>query len=110
VAGLNDLRLEYLGKLGLELLTRGVECELITTGIVPRLRLGKPCECLQSVGADLAFEDNIIAAQLRDGKWQFWWPWIQPIGLADDPAGAADHIICNTVNPSSDDAEETIRR
>ena len=81
---------EYLGKLGVELAARGVPCELITSGCAPRLRLEIPW-----LGGwdDAAFEDHVLASQSPDGQWRFWWPWIQPIALADDAAGVADYLM-----------------
>lgn len=78
---------KYPGKLSVQLATRGAQCELITTGYAPRLRLKNPW-----LGGwdNAAFEDNVLAAQSQDGQWQFWRPWIQPIALADDAADVAE--------------------
>src|SRR5487761_535156 len=69
----HDPGAEYLGKLGVELAARGVQCELITSGCAPRLRLEIPW-----LGGwdDAAFEDHVLASQSPDGQWRFWWPWI----------------------------------
>ena len=61
----HDLGAEYLGKLGVELAARGVQCELITSGCAPCSRLEIP-----RLGGwdDVAFEDNILASQSRMGN------------------------------------------
>jgi hypothetical protein len=85
----DDPGAEYPGKLSVQLATRGVQCELITTGYAPRLRLEIPW-----LGGwdSAAFEDNVLAAQSQDGQWRFWWPWIRPIGFADDAANVAEYL------------------
>ena len=99
-----DLAAQYLGLLGMELHARGMWCELVTTGCVPRLKLSVPWRWAVGVFDDKAFEDHILATDAVDGRWSFWWPWIQPIAPVGDLAGAADHIIRNTLDALSEDA------
>lgn len=87
----------YLAKLRVELAARGLRCELITTGCVPRLRLYIPWRWAPGWIADSAFEDHGVAAESPDRQWCFWWPWIQPIAPVDDVMSAADHILRNTL-------------
>jgi len=37
------------------------------------------------------FEGHLLAANAGSG-WSYWWPWIQRIGPAGDPARAAEII------------------
>jgi hypothetical protein len=73
----------HLRALQLELDALGVRSALITAGAWPRLRLD-----IRYAGPACGFEDNVLAADAGTG-WSYWWPWIQPIGPAGDPAGAA---------------------
>jgi hypothetical protein len=88
---------DHLSKLGVELSARGMKCELVTTGWVPRLRLEIPWGWASGRFADSAFEDHVVAADFGDGRWRFWWPWIEPIAPVDDLEGAANHILRNTL-------------
>jgi hypothetical protein len=100
----DDPGAEYPGKLSVQLATRGVQCELITTGYAPRLRLEIPW-----LGGwdSAAFEDNVLAAQSQDGQWRFWWPWIRPIGFADDAANVAEYLAGTMMgNPLADENSE----
>jgi hypothetical protein len=92
----HDPGARYLGQLGNELIARGMQCELITTGCAPRLRLNLPWG---SIGGfeDSAFEDHVLAARNADGQWWFWWPWVQPIAPVDDPTNVADYLITDTM-------------
>jgi hypothetical protein len=87
----------YLGKLEVELTAQGMRCELVTTGYMPRLRLYIPWVYTEGWAADSAFEDHILATNEIAGRWQFWWPWIEPIGPVEDLAGAADRILRDTL-------------
>jgi hypothetical protein len=86
-----------LAKLEVELTARGMRCELVTTGYMPRLRLYVPLAYTGGWAADCAFEDHILATNEVAGRWQFWWPWIEPIGPVDDVAGSADRILHDTL-------------
>jgi hypothetical protein len=71
-----DVAAQYLGLLGMELHERGMWCELVTTGCVPRLKLSIPWRWAVGLFEDKAFEDHILATDAVDGQWRFWWPWI----------------------------------
>jgi hypothetical protein len=96
---------DYLTKLAVELSARGVKCELVTTGWVPRLRLETPGHWVSGRHIDPAFEDHVMAAGFGDGQWRFWWPWIEPIAPVDDLGGAVKHILCNTLELFTEDAD-----
>jgi len=95
---------DYLSKLAVELSVRGMVCELVTTGWVPRLRLETPVYWAGGRHIDSAFEDHVIAAAFGDGQWRFWWPWIEPIAPVDDLDRAATHILSNTLELFTEDA------
>ena len=99
---------DYLSKLGAELSARGMGCELVTTGWVPRLRLEIPWRWVSGRFTDSAFGDHVVAAAFGDGQWRFWWPWIEPIAPVDDVGGAADHILRNTLELFMQDADGEI--
>jgi hypothetical protein len=80
----------YLERLRVELSRRGLCCELITSGCKPRLRIH--IQGAYGGFADAAFEDNVVAAR-PDGRWSFFWPWVEQICAADDPAKAATVIM-----------------
>jgi hypothetical protein len=104
----HDPAAEYLSKLGVELSGHGIISELITTGVVPRLRLENiPWDTPQGL-ANGAFEDHVLAVADAGGTWRFWWPWIEPIGPADDLAGAATRIFKSALEPwlPDDDIDE----
>jgi Helix-turn-helix domain len=84
-----DPRVGYLDRLGAELLAMGVKCELVTTGMAPRLRLDMPWNYHDS---DDDFQDNIVVSSQPDGVWRFWWPWGCPIAPADDIPRSVDFI------------------
>lgn len=79
----------HLAALARELAGRGIDVEVIRSGYRPRLRLHLPGEELQP---DAGFEDNVLAAPDADGRWSFWWPWIERICEAGSPAKAAEII------------------
>jgi len=83
--GAAPLAIARLEALRAELARRGLESELVTSGSWPRLRLKIP-----GTFGD-AFDDNVVAAE-SGGRWMFWWPGIELIGPAADPAGAAEII------------------
>jgi transcriptional regulator with XRE-family HTH domain len=89
----HDPAVGYLAKLSVELSGQGIISELISTGCMPRLHLEDIPWGTREALANSEFEDNILAVMDTDGTWQFWWPWIEPIGPADDPAGAAARIF-----------------
>lgn len=99
----NDPRGGYLRKLSAELLARGVTCELLITACVPRLRLEIPW-----LGGfeNSAFEDNVVAAGEPDGRWRYWWPWVQPIAPVEDLAAALGHICRNAVGTWDSDGQD----
>lgn len=104
----HDPAVEYLAKLGVELSSRGITSELITTGCIPRLHLDNiPWDTREAL-ANSEFEDNILAVADTDGTWRFWWPWVESIGLAEYPAGAAERIYQATLYMlTPDDDTET---
>jgi hypothetical protein len=77
---------QHLEALRVELTRCGLESELVTSGSWPRLRLRLP----GTLGD--VFDDNVVAAE-EGGEWMFFWPWIQRIGTAADPAKAAQIIL-----------------
>jgi hypothetical protein len=78
----------YLAVLRDELSGRGVRCELIGGGIVPRLRVYEPGE--NSGAAE--FDNNVVAVPLG-GVWFYCWPWAEPIGPVTRPGQAAQAIL-----------------
>ena len=96
-----DPRTDYLSRLGTELHARGITSELIHSGIAPRLHLTLE---LVTGWKDAAFEDNILTAQDPAGHWHFWWPWLEPIAPATDPATAADRLT-GIIMPDDPDDE-----
>jgi hypothetical protein len=89
MTGESDPRTGYLIRLSTELHARGITSTLIGSGTAPRLHLA-----LERVTGwkDAAFEDNIVTAPGPDGHWHYWWPWLEPIAPATDPATAADRL------------------
>lgn len=75
----------YLGALHQELVTLGVPSTIVTSAFWPRLRLRRR---YTGWDADGDFEGHLLAANPGTG-WSYWWPWIQEIGPASDPAAAA---------------------
>jgi hypothetical protein len=84
-----DLALRYLEALHGELHALGMTSEVVTSGSEPRLRLGRP---YTRWNADSCFEGHVLAARVSHAGWCYWWPWVQVIGTADDPAKAAQVI------------------
>lgn len=75
----------YLDKLAEELTNRGLEAWLMAPpGRVPSLYITNP-------GAR-ALEENVYAAQGKDGLWWYWYSWAERISLADDLDAAANAI------------------
>ena len=83
-----DLGARYLTMLRGELSGRGVRCELIDYGIVPRLRFYEPGD----TGGAADFDNNIVAVPLGGG-WFYCWPWAEPIGPVTRPRQAAQAIL-----------------
>jgi len=79
---------QHLEALRVELTRCGLESELVTSGSWPRLRLRLP----GTLGD--VFDDNVVAAE-AGGEWMFFWPWIEPIGPAGDPAAAAESVLAS---------------
>lgn len=78
----------HLETLRTELFRRGLDSELVTSGFRARLRLKLPGTFSDD------FDDNVVAAE-AGGEWMFFWPWIEPIGLAGDPAAAAESVLAS---------------
>jgi hypothetical protein len=95
----SDRGARYLGVLGEELRARGVKCELLTTGSIPRLWVDIPWLS----GCDPGFHDNVLAGFEPDGHWRYWWPSIEPIARVEDLAEAVDHICEMAADPWQDD-------
>ena len=89
-----DVRADYLGELAASLRHRGVRCELVTTGYVPRLSLDIPWFFSNE---DDQFEDHVLAASEPDGQWRFWWASLQPIAPVTDIERTTDHIYRSTM-------------
>lgn len=83
----------YLEDLERELRALGVQSELITSGAWPQLQLGRQ---YSRSNADSTFEDHVLAPSMPGVGWSFWWPIIELIGPARDPAQAA-RIIADQV-------------
>jgi hypothetical protein len=81
-----DLAERHLTVLHGELLTRGIESEVVKSGFKPRLRIGP---VIVDGWGHAAFEDNVVAAQTPEGIWWYWWPWIEKLGPASDPGNVA---------------------
>ena len=77
---------QYLEALRRELGALGVPAEISTSGMSSRLRLGGR---YISWRIDDGFENNLLAAHVSGAGWQYWWPWIQPIGPVSKPAEVA---------------------
>lgn len=79
-----NARIDYLEKLGAELVERGFRVRLT----VPR---GRPAS-LHVMNPDASgLTENILAEAGTDGWW-FWWSWAERIGVADDVPAAADRV------------------
>lgn len=78
-------RIDYLEKLGEELVGRGFRVSLATPpGRPPSLHVMNP---------DMsALAENILAERGADGWW-FWWSWAERISAADDVTRAADLVV-----------------
>ena len=63
-----------------ELSRRGLRCELIGHGVVPRLRVYPRGD----TGGTEEFDNNIVAVPLGGG-WFYCWPWAEPIGPVTAP-------------------------
>jgi hypothetical protein len=78
-------RIDYLEKLGEELVSRGFRVRLTTaSGRPPSLHVMNPDAS--------ALTENILAESGADGWW-FWWSWAERIAVADDVTGAADQVV-----------------
>jgi hypothetical protein len=84
-----DAAERYLKALHRELRVLGVPSDIITSGTWPRLRLSSR---YTGWDADAGFEGYLLAADVAGTGWSYWWPWIQRISPADDPAKAAEII------------------
>lgn len=75
----------YLDKLAEELTNRGFEAWLMAPpGRVPSVYITNP--------RARALEENVYAAQGKDGLYWFWWSWAERISPADDLDGSAEKI------------------
>jgi len=84
-AALVQARIDYLEKLGEELLGRGFRARLtVPNGRPPSLHVTNPDAS--------ALTENILAESGTDGWW-FWWSWAERIAVADDVIGAADQVV-----------------
>jgi len=79
-----DLRVEYLEKLGDELVHRGFRVRLNTP-------LEKPASLHVMNPRATVLTEDILAEADADGWW-FHWSWAERIAAADDVAAAADRI------------------
>jgi hypothetical protein len=84
-AALVKTRIDYLERLGEELVARGFRVRLTTpAGRPPSLHVMNPDAS--------ALTENILAESGADGWW-FWWSWAERISVADDVTGAADLVV-----------------
>jgi hypothetical protein len=86
--GIDARARQHLETLRAELSRRGLDSELVTSGFRTRLRLKIPGTFSDD------FDDNVVAAE-AGGEWMFFWPWIEPIGPAGDPATAAESVLAS---------------
>jgi hypothetical protein len=88
------MRIDYLERLGEELVSRGFRVSLATpAGRPPSLHVMNPDTS--------ALAENILAEGGADGWW-FWWSWAERISTADDVARAADlvaGVLASTETP-----------
>jgi hypothetical protein len=75
-------RTYYLGKLATELEQRGLTATL--RPYPPALRVSDPDTVM--------LVETVDCVPMPDG-WFYRWSWGELVGLADDPALAADHIV-----------------
>jgi hypothetical protein len=94
-----NLSAEHLHALELALIDRGMECELDTRAIWPRLRVHSPYEISPPSVAD--FENSIVAAPFDDGWW-FTWLWAEKITEATNSQEAANRIALELGIPESE--------
>jgi hypothetical protein len=91
---------DCLDKLRKELRTKGVKCELVTTGAcTPYLHIKAAGEYYRSAD-DL--QCHVFVSTEPDGEWRFWWPWIEPIAGVEEMTRAADYIVELYRNSSAD--------
>ena len=78
-------RIEYLERLGDELVGRGLRVRLaVPVGTAP---------CLHVINPDTsALTENILAEPGADGWW-YWWSWAERIAAARDLGAAADRVV-----------------
>lgn len=77
-------QIEYLERLGAELIKRGLRVRLSTApGRAPNLHVLNP--------DFTALTEDIVAESGADGWW-FVWSWRERIGCAEDIIGAADRV------------------
>jgi len=77
-------RIDYLERLGDELVERGLRVRLtMPLGTAPSLHVMNP--------EASALSENILAERGADGWW-FWWSWAERIASADDMPAAADRV------------------
>jgi hypothetical protein len=91
----------YLAALHTELGKHGLESELITWAIWPRLRLHACVTHNDRAG----WEDHIIARQTDDGDWWYYYPWIEKIGPVTDLADTTQLLI-DTFTSQGDEEED----
>ncbi|GAB3676033.1 hypothetical protein GCM10027589_46150 [Actinocorallia lasiicapitis] len=77
-------RIEYLERLGDELVGRGLRVRLtVPLGTAPSLHVMNPDAS--------ALTENILAERGADGWW-YWWSWAERISAADDLNVAAERV------------------
>jgi hypothetical protein len=82
----------HLAALQLDLATLGLRSTLTTDTVWPWLRVHTRPETIPRI-AD--FENSVVAVYVGS-RWGYYWPWLELIGAAGDPAAAAaviaDHL------------------
>ncbi|RAY11976.1 hypothetical protein DPM19_26870 [Actinomadura craniellae] len=77
-------RIDYLEKLGDELVNRGFRVRItVPRGQPPSLHVMNPDAS--------ALTENILVEAGAEGWW-YWWSWAERIATADDVMGAADRV------------------
>jgi hypothetical protein len=69
-------QLGHLERLADDLTRHQFQATVVTKDTHPYLRVTNP--------ETTELTERVLCRRAGDGTWCFWWPWRQPIGLADD--------------------------